>query len=59
MDTYDDFLMFEPTSEELLKNVCYAIVDHNFDANRDESINLFLPFFDCILIKICCATRIQ
>ena len=36
MDPYDDFLVFEPNDEWILRNFIYEIVDFNISANREK-----------------------
>ncbi len=54
MDAYDDFLVFEPRSLDILVNTCLGFVSYNF-MNRE---NMLLPFFEVLLEKVVAATRI-
>lgn len=65
MDSYDDFLIFEPDEVWLLKEFIYETVGFNITAHWERSKNLskrssvmFLPFFECLLDKVASTIKI-
>lgn len=65
MDSYDDFLVFEPNDVDLLKEFIFEVVGFNVTAHWERSWNLnkrtsvmFLPFFELVLDKVSAAIQI-
>jgi hypothetical protein len=58
-DTYNDFCVFEPPHIDVCITLCFAVLDYNrVAAKENPGSQMFLPFFEVLLHKISAATKI-